>query len=78
MFAELSTKGYHACHICGPNLHAWYSKDLNKCVYPEYRHFLPLNHDMRRKDLKKLMVRRKRPRHDMVCLLMTGMRGGVR
>jgi len=52
MFVELSTKGYHACHICGPNLHAWYSKNLNKCVYPEYRRFLPLNHEMRRKDKK--------------------------
>ena len=52
MFAELSTKGYHACHICGPNLHARYSKDLNECVYPKYRHFLPLNHEMRRKYLK--------------------------
>ena len=49
MFVELSTKGYHSCHICGLNLHAWYSKDLNKCAYPEYRHFLPLNHEMRRK-----------------------------
>jgi len=32
MFAELSTKGYHACPIFGPNLHAQYSKELNKWV----------------------------------------------
>ena len=50
MYAELSTKGYHACPTCGPNLHARYSKDLNKCVYPGYRRFLPMNHEMRRKD----------------------------
>ena len=50
MYAELSRKGYHACPTCGPNLHTWYSKDLNKCVYPGYRFFLPMNHEMRRKD----------------------------
>jgi len=52
MFAKLSTKGYHDFPICDLNLHARYSKDLNKWVYSEYNHFLPLNHEMRSKYLK--------------------------
>ena len=67
MFVELSTKGYHAWHICGPNLHAWYSKDLNKSVYYEYHHFLPFNHEMRRKYKKYFNVKEEKgpPPHRM-------------
>ena len=67
MYAELSTKGYHACPACGPNLHAQYNKDLNKCVYLGYRRFLPMNHEMRKKDRRHYngKVEKSPPPHRM-------------
>jgi hypothetical protein len=45
--AHCQVGGYHACPICGEKLRGRFSKALNKCVFPDHRCYLDLDHPFR-------------------------------